>query len=573
MKKTIRILIPVILIIAIILCMAWYLLIYDRAFTRDMFLSFARFSDHQGNHSLAEWFYNQAYAQAGDRDAVAVELAQQYKSGGNYTKAEFTLSKAIADGGGVDVYIALCKTYVEQDKLLDAVSMLENITNPEIKAQLEAMRPTAPAASPEPGFYSQYISVTLTSDNVTMYASTDGQYPTTSNKPYDQPISLTDGENTIYSIAVADNGLVSPLSIFGYTVGGVVELMEFTDPALETAVRTQLNVSKDAELYTNDLWTITTFTMPADAKDYADLKHMPFLESLTIENGAEGQIQNISTLANLTELNISGVTVSQEELKTIAARPLLKKLTLSNCSLSSITPLNNAKELVALDLNNNAIRNIEALNAMTGLVEVNLAHNTLTDLTPLSSASGITKLDVSYNALTSLAPLSGLSSLTWLDASTNNITELGDVGKLTMLSYLNLKSNNLTSADALAGCTALTELNIGSNSLTDISKLSALTNMLYFDFSHNQISELPAFPKDCALVTINGSNNLLSSLNSLGGLEHLNNVHMDYNTEISSVAALAKCPVLIEVNVYATKVTDVTALTNQSVIVNYNPVQ
>jgi hypothetical protein len=48
---------------------------------------------------------------------------------------------------------------------------------------------------------------------------------------------------------------------------------------------------------------------------------------------------------------------------------------------------------------------------------------------------------------------------------------------------------------------------------------------------------------------------------------------MDYNKDISSVKALAKCPVLIEVNVYATKVKDVTPLTNQNIIVNWNPVK
>jgi hypothetical protein len=47
---------------------------------------------------------------------------------------------------------------------------------------------------------------------------------------------------------------------------------------------------------------------------------------------------------------------------------------------------------------------------------------------------------------------------------------------------------------------------------------------------------------------------------------------MEYNEEISSVKALAKCPNLIQVNVFGTKVRDVSSLTDQSIIVNYNPV-
>ena len=132
MKKVIRILVPVLLVVAIIFCTTWYLLVYDRPITRDILLKIARFNDNHGNHNSAAWFYNLAYSQAGDNDAVAIELAEQYKAVGNFTKAEFTLSNAIADGGGVDLYIALCKTYVQQDKLLDAVTMLDNITNEQI---------------------------------------------------------------------------------------------------------------------------------------------------------------------------------------------------------------------------------------------------------------------------------------------------------------------------------------------------------------------------------------------------------------------------------------------------------
>jgi Leucine-rich repeat (LRR) protein len=573
MKKTIRILIPIILAITIVLCTAWYLFVYDRAFTRDMLLSFARYSESHGKHSSATWFYNLAYSQAGDNDAVAIELAEQYKSTGNYTKAEFTLSNAIADGGGIDLYIALCKTYVEQDKLLDAVTMLDNITNEHIKKQLDEMRPAAPTASPEPGFYNQYISATVHAQGGTTYVSTDGQYPSTGDTPYSESLQLKDGENTIHALTVAENGLVSPLSIFGYTIGGVIEVMDFADPAVEAEVRKLLNVSADAVLYNNDLWTIKEFTMPAEAKNYADIKHMTFLESLVIEKGTSGQISNFSALANLTSLKITGVSVSQVELNVIASLPLLKNLTLQNCSITGITPLKNITGLEILDLSNNTIRDLSAISGMQNLKELNLQHNAVTDLSALASVPTLTKLDVSYNALTSLAPICSLTGLTWLDAGTNSITELGDISKLTALTYLSVKSNKLTNVSAIAGCTALTDLNISSNQLTDIAKLSALTKMLYFDFSYNQVTKLPAFPKDCELVNINGSNNKLTSLDNLGGLENLNNVNMDYNKDISSVKALAKCPVLIEVNVYATKVKDVTPLTNQNIIVNWNPVK
>lgn len=573
MKKALRILLPIVLAVAIIACTAWYLFVYDRTFTRDMLLSCARYSESQGSHNTAAWFYNLAYAQSENSDAVAIELAQQYKSSGNYTKAEYTLYNAIADGAGVDVYVALSKIYVEQDKLLDAVNMLSSVTNEEIKTQLETMRPAAPTATPDPGFYSQYISVTLAAENGTIYYSHNGEYPSVDSEPYADAITLADGENTIYAIAVDEKGLVSPLSIFGFTVGGVIEEVNFADAAIEAEIRTLLGVNESTVLYTNDLWTITEFTVPEGAKSYADLKNLLFLEKLTIKNGVGDELSFISSLANLTALSITNTTVSQDTLTAIAVLPLLKTLTLSDCGLTSTTPLEKAVNITTLDLSNNAIRNIDALSAMTNLQEANLEYNALTSLSALSANTALTKLDVSTNSLTSLAPLSSLTALTWVDASTNSISDLGEIGKLTALSYLSMASNKLTDISQLSSCTAITDLNISSNSLADISSLSKLTGLMYLDFSYNEVTELPKFSTSCALVTINGSHNKLSSLQNLSGLENLNRVNMDYNTDIKSVDPLAKCPVLLEVNVYGTGVTDVTSLTNQCIVVNYNPVQ
>ena len=572
MRKALRIILPVFLAIAIILCTAWYLFVYDRDFTRDMLIGVARYSENQGNHNLAAWFYNIAYAQSGNNDEVAIELAQQYKSSGNYTKAEYTLSNAIADGGGVDLYIALCSTYVEQDKLLDAVSMLDSITNPKIKEEIATLRPSAPAITPDPGFYSQYISATLSSKDGTVYASPLGVYPSIQDAPCTEPIALSDGENAIYALSVADNGLVSPLTIYGYTIGGVIHEMEFTDPAIEASIRAVLNVSAEKQLYTNDLWTIKDYEIPKDAKDYSDLKHLNFLEQLTVNGGKSNNFSFLASLANVNEVIINDTTVSQESLQTIAGLPLLKKLTLKNCGLSSIAPLANAPGLVYLDINNNTIRNIDSLASLHNLQELNLQHNAVVDLSALTSLTKLTKLDVSYNALTSLSSIGNLTSLTQLNASANSITELGNLGNLSSLTYLSLQGNQIASISTLASCNMITELNLSSNAITDISSLSTLTNLLYFDFSYNQVKKLPSFPKNCSLVSINGSHNEISSLDSLSGLVNLNHIYMDYNAGISSIKALANCPVLVQVNVYGTKVKNVNVLTNEGIIVNYKPV-
>ena len=573
MKKALRIILPVILILVILFSTIWYLFVYDRPFTRDVLLSCARYSESSGKHNIASWLYNVAYAQSGNSDDVAIELAKQYKAGNNFTKAEFTLRNAILNGGGIDVYVELCKTFVEQDKLLDAVKMLDSITNPEIKAEIDSMRPAVPTASPSKGTFNQFISVTLNSEESNIYASANGEYPSILSNAYEQPINLPAGESKIQALTINEIGLVSELAIFGeYIVVDAVHQMEFQDSVIEKSVREILKINENKTMTNKELWEIKSFIVPDGANDLSDIQYMKLLESLTIDNINANDFSFLKQLSSLNELTISNTRISQEMLAQIAELPALTKLTLSNCSITGVSPLSTATGLVHLDLNNNTIRNIETLGNLANLSYLNLQHNAVTDISALSGLSKLGELDISYNGITSLAPVSTLASLSKLDASVNSISELGNLGNLTGLTQLSLKSNQLTNVDVLSDCIALSDLDISSNTLTDIAQLETLSNLMYFDFSNNQITSIPKFKKDSKLVTITGSHNQISTLENLSGLAFLNYVNMDYNENISSVKPLTNCRLLIEVNLYGTKVKDASALTDMSIVVNIKPV-
>lgn len=576
MKKFFKILIPILLALAIIFCIGWYLFTYDRDFTRDVLLYSARYCDNHGKVTLSSWFYDRAYDLAKDNDQVAIELAQQHKADGNYTQAENTLSKAIEDGGGAELYIALCKTYIEQDKILDAVKLLGGITNQETKAALDALRPAAPVATPAPGFYNQYISVSVSGEGGTLYVNPIPEYPSVYDTPYAEPVVLQDGENTIYAVTVADNGLVSPLSIFGYTVGGVVEEVEFADAAVEVAVREALNAAEGDVIMSNQLWDIKSFVVPDGATTLADLRYMLFLEELIITNGPVGELSVLSNFSHLTTLEITNTSISTDELEFIGALHTLNRLSLTGCNIVTVNALEELTGLTYLDLSNNTIRNLQPIANMKNLQELYLRQNAVTDLNSLAALGSLRVLDVSHNSLTSLAPILGLGSLTWLDASTNGLTDLNNIDLLSSLSSLFVSGNALTDIGNLGTCTALTELDISNNALTDISALKDLTKLVTLNFSFNQVTAIPAFPVECALVTINGSNNLIESMKPLQGLRSLNNIYMDYNEKITTLEWLADNPTLILVNVYNTGVNDmtqITALTDRSIIVNFTPLQ
>ena len=64
---------------------------------------------------------------------------------------------------------------------LDAVQMLDRTTDPAVKAELDSLRPAAPTVMPESGYYSEYIDVTVQTDAEAVYATTNGEYPSTDN--------------------------------------------------------------------------------------------------------------------------------------------------------------------------------------------------------------------------------------------------------------------------------------------------------------------------------------------------------------------------------------------------------
>lgn len=570
MNRALRIIIPIMLCIVLLCFAAWYLLVYDQEFTKELLLTQARNFERAGNHKAAAWMYDLCYYQSSQDDNVAIELAQQYVKSGNYTKAEYTLSRAISQRSSLQLYTALCSLYVEQDKLLDAVNLLDTIADPIIKQQLDAARPAAPTVSLAPGFYSQYITITLESPDAQLYVSTDGHYPSIADGIYTQPITLPGGETVIYAVAVSEDKLVSNLSVFGYTIGGVIEEVNFADEAMEKAIRSILVVSDNATLFTDDLWSITKFTVPAEATSLDDLKYLTFLRSLTVEN-TDADLHALSGLTTLEELALRNCKVTADDLKAIGKLTGLKSLTLEGCSLSSIDALSALTGLTKLDLSGNTLRNLQVISGMHNLTTLDLSRNAVVDLTELAGLSNLTTLDVSNNSLTSLAPVLGNKSLMILNASANQITDITGIGQLDSLGNLDLSHNLLTDISPLGECSMLVKLNISNNSILDISCLYNMINLSELNFAHNLVKELPAFVPEAVLVTIDGSYNQITSLKPLSGLTKLNVVNMDYNEKLSSLKPLDDCPVLIQVNAYGTKVKDVSFLTAKSVVVNFNP--
>lgn len=570
MKKTLKFLVPLLMTILIAASIIWYLFIYDRAFTRDTLLNQARYQDMYGNTRLSSFFYDAAYKFSGHDENVAIELANQYKADGNYTKAEYTLTQSIKDAPTAELYTALSRAYVEQDKLLDAVNLLDKLSDPEIKAELDALRPSAPVPDAAGGYYSQYIDVHLDSAAKYIFYTTDGEYPSIKGPEYQDGIALPAGETVITAIAVSESGLVSPVSVLGYTVTGVIEEVTLTDAAMDAAIRKAIGVDADRQLYTDQLWEITEFTAPEGVKTFADLKYLPNLTKLTIRDQKIDTLTHLSSLAKLVVLDLSESKFPVDDLAVLAGLPSLSSLTMAGCSLSTIDGLANARSLTYLDLSNNTLRNLEVLASMTTLVELNLQHNAVTSLDQLSGLENLSRLNISFNSVSSLTPIGTCVRLTALNADNNDLKNLVGLERLALLTDLSVDYNNISDVSTLTANAELSNLSIASNDISDISALSTLKKLQIFDFSGNHVEELPSWPDGCPLQTIDGSYNQLASIDSLKNMQSLTHIYMDYNL-IENINALENCFCLVQVNVFGNEISDVSMLRDRDIIVNYDP--
>ncbi len=554
MKKVLKVLIPLILILALLISACWYFLIYNRPLTVNFLMDQADSMVSNERYERAILYNKWAWSLMPEWTDLALDLADTYIATGNYTKAEYTLVSAISSNPGKGgLYEALCRIYVQQNKLLDAVQMLDRITDAQVVDYMNTARPAAPVLTPESGYYTEYIEVSVQSDAPYVYITKDGKYPSNDTDLYTGPLNMEAGETTLITLAVNEQGLVSPAAVFGYTVGGVVEPVELSDPAVDSAVREVLGYTADQTIMSDDLWGIQTLELSDTVSDLSDLARFTGLTSLTIHDVSGLEMSVFHQVPTLQELDLSGCTISTQSMTSISSLTNLQILRLSNCALTDISALSSLIMLEELDLSGNFVSDISVVALMPELKSISLSNNPLESIAGLSICSKLEYADLRDCNVQSIGALSGKSALRTLLASNNQIADLSP----------------------LKDCRSMETLLLSNNLISDISVLRSMPKLVTFEANYNAVTEIPALQNSAAaLVSFIANYNDIEDVSGLSGIDTLNYVELDYN-QVKDISPLTENYNLIQLDVWDNPIPDIAEAVKpfeeSSIIVNYNP--
>jgi len=493
-------------------------------------------------------------------EALRLRVCQKYLDAGNTSRAEYVLFSGIEEAGQSTVlYAKLSQVYVLQDKLRDAVELLDGIQMPNIAAEIAAIRPPRPSFARQPGTYNEMIPLELDAQGQTIYYSIDGEIPST-EKEFIKRVDLSPGKNKVMAVAVNQQGLVSAWSEGEYVLKDIVLPYYCKDPEIEKLIRQTIK-KPDGYLYTSDLWKIKTLksSKKANFKTLDDLLECTGLTTLELQG--TNQSCDISVLAEV---------------------PMLQTIRLQHMGVSSLDleALKGLSDLKTLDLSYNAIGNLDALPAISGLVSLNLTGNSILEATQLSSLKNLTNLNLTQNALSDTTPIGKLINLKSLNLSENRLSYLNGLSALPELESLDVSRNPLlTSLDGVfrlprlktliaSNCgleslpkasnislPKLQSLDITGNKVGNIKGLSKAGDLVELKIAQNRVPDLKALEKMNKLRTLDADKNKISSVSPLKNLSSLSVLRVE-NNSITTLLPLKGCPSLREVFAFGNSIKD-----------------
>jgi uncharacterized Zn finger protein (UPF0148 family) len=165
-----------------------------------------------GQIKEAVYYYEKALELEPDHRDIRLKLAQLYFDRKDYDSAQLLYLETLQeDPSNLECYRMLIAIYEQKNRTQDILNLCSNVTDPDILALFSDYLVDDPVFSLDSGFYSEYLSLTITSDDGhQIYYTMDGTDPTVYGRLYKESLELnTMGTYTIRAVCVNAKKLYS----------------------------------------------------------------------------------------------------------------------------------------------------------------------------------------------------------------------------------------------------------------------------------------------------------------------------------------------------------------------------
>ncbi|MBR0208922.1 MAG: protein kinase [Oscillospiraceae bacterium] len=278
---------------------------------------------------------------------------------------------------------------------------------------------------------------------------------------------------------------------------------------------------------------------------------------------AKVQIGEVKYARSATHVRLSGLALTEADLKKVAGMKKMTSLTILNCSFPSDGAIGLPSALKILDVENCDRFCLEG--SLTELTDLELENvGSLTGLENLARCEQLKILQISGCGGDAAAHIGEIAALPQLH--TLYLEDLGaeadfaPLGGMTQLKKLSLSGNRLGDPAFLSSLTTLETLRLDRCGLTDLSALSPLTALRSVSLNDNEITALTPFTGAIDLADLSAARNRIGELDGLSNCTRLKNVDLSGN-RIADASILAKsAPYLVSLDLSDNRLTELSFL-------------
>ncbi|MDL2293938.1 sigma-70 family RNA polymerase sigma factor [Ruminococcaceae bacterium OttesenSCG-928-D13] len=398
------------------------------------------------------------------------------------------------------------------------VSSTAPVVSP-VKSEVEPPVPVV-EASVEPGEYTEYQAVSLTSASGVVYYSLDGSVPTledihnigllddqyeplTTVKEYFCPI-LTVGSGTteIQAVCYMDDDSISEVYTFEYIISPGDYVINWVDPVVEAGIRQALG-KPDGDIMRSELDYITSVSFSfsevfvneeqvvdntnenkSDLQSLIDFQHFINLQGLSIYESNLSLLEGIEGVEWLRSVGIGDTNVT--DYTPLAALEYLNEIfcgPLFDISVLSGKPLEHLALWGGIQVDS-----LDFVTEFANLEYFSIRESEIVDVGPLQQLPKLKTLALSGLPLIDLTPLRNMESLEALSLRDMAITDLSPLTNLN-LKHLFILDLQVADISPLSSLSNLLQIALGNTPVSDLSPLSSLSNLKLVRIAGTEVTD------------------------------------------------------------------------------------